>query len=71
MRSKNTFSKPQPDSASYGRGGGLNNERLGSGHVILGPMRGLKSYYMKRGHQTDRHRDSMINSAQRVKLVKI
>ena len=34
-------------------------------------MRGLESYYMKRGHQTDRHLTSMTNSAQRAELVKI
>ena len=36
------------------------NERPGSGHVICGPMRGLKQNYMKRGHlniQTNPHRD--------------
>ena len=32
-------------------------------------MRGLKSYYMKRG-QTDGHVDSVTNSARRAELVK-
>ena len=32
------------------RGGGLTNERPGTDHVILGPMRGLEINYMGRGH---------------------
>ena len=35
----------------HGREGGLTNKRPGSGHVIWGPMRGLKKDYIKRGHQ--------------------
>ena len=65
---------PPPPPPPYGREGGLTNERPGSGHVIIGPMRALEKNYMKRGHQThrqtDRHVDYKANSAQRDELVK-
>ena len=46
------FSPPPPP---YGRDGGLTSERPGSGHVIWGPMRGLKK--LNPMAQTDRQTD--------------
>ena len=38
-------------------GGGLTNERPGTDHVILGPMRGLEKNYDQRGQKTNGDRD--------------
>ena len=38
-------------------GGGLTNERPGSDHVILGPMRGLEKNRMGRGQTNTQFRD--------------
>ena len=48
---------------------GSTNERPGTDHVILGPMRGLEKNFTRWHGQTHRHTeghgDSMTNSAQR------
>ena len=60
---------------SYSTQGGLTNERPGSGHVTWGPMRGLEKNAWKgtntqTDRQTDGHRDSMTDPAQRAESVK-